>query len=154
MSEDSIRLLKGPPIRQWIGWVLWAGHFLWAVRDWISVIDVGVSVGFGLLAVALRKGLRRRALWVTHDEVIVSNTDEMHVIPIAGARAELIRTDHGIWASKPEFDNTPTAQLRLFVIPADRSQPRVPVEAGLGMMPPKLRRLEAELQAAILDAAA
>ena len=44
MSDDSIRLLQGPPARQWIGWIMWAMHFGWAIRDWISVIDVGVSV--------------------------------------------------------------------------------------------------------------
>ena len=72
MSEDSIRLLQGPPMRQWIGWMMWAMHFGWAIRDWISVIDVGVSFGFAVLATALRKGLKRRALWVTNEEIIIA----------------------------------------------------------------------------------
>ncbi|MEM8707087.1 MAG: hypothetical protein AAGE98_11570 [Actinomycetota bacterium] len=153
MSDDSIRLLQGPPARQWIGWIMWAMHFGWAIRDWISVIDVGVSFGFAVLAIALRRGLRRRGLWVTNEEIIISNTEQMHVIPIEGSSAKLMRTDNGFWAHKPDFDNTQTAQLKLWVIPADRTQPRVAVDAGLGLTPPKLRRLEAELQAAILDAA-
>ena len=154
MSEDSIRLLQGPPMRQWIGWMMWAMHFGWAIRDWISVIDVGVSFGFAVLAVALRKGLKRRALWVTSDEIIISNTDEMHVVPIDGCTAEIRSYERTGFGSKPSFDNTGTAQLKLLVIPADRTKPRMPVDVGLGMTPPKLRRLEAELQAAILDAAA
>ncbi len=154
MSDDSIRLLQGPPARQWIGWFMWAMHFGWAIRDWISVIDVGVSFGFAVLAIALRKGLKRRGLWVTNAEVIISNTDDMHVVPIDGAVARIEQSDRGLWANKPDFDNTTTAQMRLWVIPADRTKPRVPVDAGLGLTPPKLRRLEAELQAAILDAAA
>ena len=154
MSEDSIRLLQGPPIRQWIGWMMWAMHFGWAIRDWISVIDVGVSFGFAVLAVALRKGLKRRALWVTNEEIIISNTDEMHVVPIDGCKAEIRSYERTGFGAKPRFDNTNTAQLKLWVIPADRTRPRVSVDVGLGMTPPKLRRLEAELQAAILDAAA
>ena len=63
---------------------MWVMHFGWAIRDWISVIDVGVSFGFVVLAIAIRKGLRRRGLWITAHEVIISNTDSMHVVPIEG----------------------------------------------------------------------
>ncbi len=153
MRDDSVRLLQGPPRRQWIGWAMWVMHFGWAIRDWISVIDVGVSFGFVVLAIAIRKGLRRRGLWITAHEVIISNTDSMHVVPIEGCRAEIRRYETAGWGFKPNFDNTQTAQAKLWVIPADRSQPKVAVEAGIGLTPPKLRRLEAELQAAILDAA-
>jgi len=153
LDRDDIRLLQGPPRRQWIGWIMWAIHLVWSIRDWLSLIDIGVSFGFVVLAMAMRRGLKRRSLWVTPDEVIVSNTEEMHVIPMDGAKAKIVDSERGVLANRPNFDNTKVAQMRLFVFPGDREQPTVAVEAGLGLRPSRLRQLEAELQAAILDAA-
>lgn len=133
---------------------MWGIHLVWGVRDGISLIDVGVSFGFVVLALAIRRGLKRRGLWVTADEVIVSNTEEMHVIALDGAKAKIMDSARGIVSNnQPAFDNTKNSQMRLFVISGDREQAPVAVEAGLGLRPSRLRQLEAELQAAILDAA-
>ena len=96
---------------------MWAIHLLWAARDWFSLIDVGVSFGFVVLAVAIRRGLKRRSLWVTPDEVIVSNTEQMHVIAMDGAKAKIMDSARGIMSNnQPAFDNTKNSQMRLFCL--------------------------------------
>lgn len=154
VEGDDIRLLQGPPRRQWLGWIAWGIHTIYALVTIPGFTDLMVNLGFVMVAVAFRRVLGRRALWVTRDEIYVSNSEDMHVIPMQGARVKVTRVERGFFGEQgqPDFDNTDYSTLKLFVIPGDGKQQRVAVDAGLGMSPPKLRALAADIERAIAAA--
>ena len=151
VDDDDIRLLQGPPRRQWLGWIMWSVHTVYALVTIPGFTDIMVNLGFLMVAISFRRVLGRRALWVTRDEIYVSNSEDMHVIPMHGARVRLTKVERGFFGAqgKPEFDNTDYSSLKLFVIPGDRETKRVAVDVGLGMSPPKLRALAADIERAI-----
>ena len=90
------------------------------------------------------------ALWLTDEEIVIANSKETHVVPMIGARAEIVVEDQ--WPTpKREWDNNSTAMRRLYVIPGDSSQERIQVEAAEGLTPKRLEAVLETLEAACGD---
>lgn len=105
-------------------------------------------VGVAMIATAWQRHLQRRALWLTEQEVVVANSDETHIVPKAGAAAAIMEDEclPYRYTKKPEWDNTPSASKRLYILPADPNRGRIQVEAAQGLTPPRLRAVVKELE--------
>ncbi len=124
---------------------------------WTGPSTSGFVVALGLAAIGLawERHLGRRALWLTEEEVVISNSAATHVVPKAGASAELVREEPNTYRGpfkKPDWDNTITAVRRLYVVPADPSHEKVQVEAAQGLTPRRLQVIVEELEEAFKQA--
>lgn len=154
--EEDVKIIISPSRWARYCWVIVAMHF--AYMTWVgpSVPRFGLFAGLVTISFMWNKAVRRRALWLTADEVVVANSDGTHIVPRAGAGVKLIDEHlkgYG-YTDVPEWDNSQQPTKRLYIVPADRTQSRIQVDAAQGLTRPQLVAVYEELELALASSGA
>ncbi len=145
-------LVERAPRWYGIGWlVLLAVAVLTALtRPWY--LGMGVMAGFVLISWMVGRGIVRRAVWLTPDEVLVVNGSETIAVP---RRRTEVRVVDGrssfLWSQRdqPEWDNTTRTRRLVYLVHHGDPRETVHVEAALGHTPRRLNALVETLKAAL-----
>ena len=119
-------------------------------RPWY--LGVGVIAGFFLITWMVGRGILRRAVWLTPDDVLVVNGNETIAVPRRNTEVRVVDGPSSFLLSQrdqPEWDNTTRTRRLVYLIHHGDPRETVQIEAALGHTPRRLNALVETLQASL-----
>ena len=147
----DVRVLLGPPRWTWLVWGALGLQVIWSLWTGPTFASFFTTVGIAVIALAWERHIRKCALWLTDQEVVIANSEETHVVPREGAEASVVKEDYFPYRYRADWDDTNTTTSRLYIIPAGPERKRIRVEAAQGLTPRRMKAVAKELELAFAE---
>lgn len=138
-------------------WYLYGWMVLLAVAVGVAVtrpwyLGIGVMTGFLLISWMVGRGIARRAVWLTPEDVVVVNGGETVAVPRANTSVRVVAgASSFLWSrgDQPDWDNSKNDRRLLYLVHQAETRETVQVEAALGLTPRRFDSLVDTLERAL-----